>query len=175
VEKCRSAGVIPELSFMLAPPEDPEGETERTFDFIRRIKRMHPATEIMLHIHTPLPPSARRDGRAAPGPMLRDVAGQPLRFPDSADGWAEPRWVAYWCHQDAPWLTPRLRQRIQDFSTVLGSRFPTITDIRTPAWQKTALQAMAAWRYHGRRYDRPWELDLMKKFVRLWDPRVSGL
>ena len=28
VEKCRSNGVIPELSFMLAPPQDPEGETE---------------------------------------------------------------------------------------------------------------------------------------------------
>ena len=35
VEKCRSHGVIPELSFMLAPPRDPEGETEKTFEFIR--------------------------------------------------------------------------------------------------------------------------------------------
>src|SRR5690606_5013064 len=57
VDRCRGEGVIPELSFMLAPPEDPEGETEKTFDFIRLIKRMHPATEIMLHISTPLPPS----------------------------------------------------------------------------------------------------------------------
>ena len=43
VEICRSNGVIPELSFMLAPPQDPEGETERTFEFIRHIKRLHPA------------------------------------------------------------------------------------------------------------------------------------
>ena len=27
-----------------------------TFEFIRAIKRMHPATEIMLYIYTPLPP-----------------------------------------------------------------------------------------------------------------------
>ena len=39
VEKCRSHGVVPELSFMLAPPRDPEGETEKTFEFIRMIKR----------------------------------------------------------------------------------------------------------------------------------------
>src|SRR6202011_3665547 len=32
---CRRNGVIPELSFMVAPPQDPEAETERTFDFIR--------------------------------------------------------------------------------------------------------------------------------------------
>src|SRR6202451_1734453 len=58
VEKCRIHGVIPELSFMLAPPRDPEGETEKTFDFIRMIKRIHPATEVMIYIYTPLP---RRD------------------------------------------------------------------------------------------------------------------
>jgi anaerobic magnesium-protoporphyrin IX monomethyl ester cyclase len=57
VELCRSNGVIPELSFMLAPPQDPEGETERTFEFIRHIKRLHPQTEIMLYIYAPLPPA----------------------------------------------------------------------------------------------------------------------
>jgi radical SAM superfamily enzyme YgiQ (UPF0313 family) len=40
VETCRTHGVTPELSFMLAPPQDPEGETERTFEFIRQIKRV---------------------------------------------------------------------------------------------------------------------------------------
>jgi len=41
IEQCRSHGVVPELSFMLAPPQDPEGETEKTFEFIRVIKRLH--------------------------------------------------------------------------------------------------------------------------------------
>ena len=77
IEQCRRHGVIPELSFMLAPPQDPEGETERTFDFMR-----------------------------------------------SADEWAQPHWVRCWCHKDAPWLSPRLRRRIIDFTTVLGCRFP---------------------------------------------------
>jgi anaerobic magnesium-protoporphyrin IX monomethyl ester cyclase len=30
IEACRGHGVVPELSFMLAPPQDPEGETEKT-------------------------------------------------------------------------------------------------------------------------------------------------
>lgn len=173
VEACRRNGVVPELSFMLAPPDDPEGETERTFAFIRQIKRLHPGTEVMLHINTPLPPGLR--GLRAPLKTLRDLEGRPVVYPDSADGWAEPRWVDYWCHQDAPWLSDRLRQRIRDFSTVLGSRYPTVTDIRTPAWRKGALRAVASWRYGLQRYDRPWELDLMKRFIRLWDPRVSSL
>jgi len=179
VERCRAHGVVPELSFMLAPPEDPEGATEQTFQFIRQIKRIHPATEIMIYIYTPLPPSphllnvhAKVARNAA---QLRDVHGRALEFPGTAEGWSQPEWVAYWSHTDAPWLTDRLRRRIRDFTTVLGCRFPTITDIRSPRYAKRALRAMSSWRYRFERYDRPWELDLSRQFIKLRDPRATGL
>ena len=177
VEVCHRHGVIPELSFMLAPPQDPVGETERTFEFIRLIKRRFPKTEIMIYVYTPLPPRTGVNDpavtRAASG--LRDCAGNPVTFPQTASGWAQPEWVSYWCHTDAPWVSEPLRQRILDFTTVLGCRFPTATDVRSPPWGKAALQALASWRYRFRHYDRPWELRFSKKFIRLWDPRVSGL
>lgn len=176
VEICHRNGVIPELSFMLAPPEDPEGETERTIEFIRLIKRRYPRTEVMLYIYAPLP---ARPGTNAPAERLtaglRDLSGAPLAFPTTADGWAEPRWRAYWCHTDVPWLSERLRARIRDFTTVLGCRFPTVTDIRSPPWGKLALRALASWRYRYRHYRRPWELDLSKQLIRLGDPRASSL
>jgi anaerobic magnesium-protoporphyrin IX monomethyl ester cyclase len=177
VERCRAHGVVPELSFMVAPPQDPEGETEKTFEFIREIKRLHPATEIMIYVYTPLPPSHvghQALASRAPTP-LHALDGKPIAFPATADGWAEPRWVDYWCHKDAPWLSERLRRRILDFTTVLGCRFPTITDIRSPPLAKTALRALASWRYRYRKYDRPWELDMSKKAVRLRDPRATSL
>ena len=69
---------------MLAPPQDPEGETERTFEFIRHVKRVHPATEIMLYIYTPLP-----RGTGSKNPQveraiseLRDSDGQAARISD---------------------------------------------------------------------------------------------
>jgi anaerobic magnesium-protoporphyrin IX monomethyl ester cyclase len=177
VEACRSHGVVPELSFMLAPPQDPEGETERTFEFIRMIKRVHPATEVMIYIYTPLP--RRHDSKDKAALRLqremRDCAGNPVVFPRTADEWAQAKWRAYWCHQDAPWLSARLRQRIVDFTTVLGCRFPTIMDIRASAWGKTALRALAAWRYRFQRYDDPWELRVSRKLIRQWDPRVMSL
>jgi anaerobic magnesium-protoporphyrin IX monomethyl ester cyclase len=177
VELCRRNDVIPELSFMLAPPQDPEGETERTFEFIRHIKRLHPRTEIMLYIYAPLPPAPGSKNPQVERAVssLRDSDGKPLIFPATADEWAEQKWVRYWCHTDTPWLTEQLRERIRDFTTVLGCRFPTITDVRSPNWGKSALQALAAWRYRYQRYGRPWELDFSKKFIQLWDPRVSGL
>jgi anaerobic magnesium-protoporphyrin IX monomethyl ester cyclase len=174
IEKCRSHGVIPELSFMLAPPQDPEGETEKTFEFIRLIKRLHPATEVMIYIYTPLP--RRHDTASARMTNeLRDCNGELVVFPRSAEEWAEPQWIDYWCHQSAPWLSEKLRRRIVDFTTVLGCRYPTIMDIRASAWGKSALRALAAWRYRFQRYDDPWELRVSRKIVRHWDPRVMSL
>ena len=174
---CRHQGVVPELSFMVAPPENTEEETERTFEFIREVKRVNPHAEIIIYIYTPLPASSlplNSRSRAA-APQLLDIEGHPIRFPATPEEWTQKCWVDYACHADAPWLTDRLRRRIQSFVTVLGCRFPTVQDIRSPSWSKAGLRALAAWRYRFRHYDRPWELALSKKLIRLADPRVTGI
>jgi radical SAM superfamily enzyme YgiQ (UPF0313 family) len=177
IEQCRSHGVIPELSFMLAPPQDPESETERTFEFIRAIKRLHPATEVMIYIYTPYPRRSEDTNPQAArmAASLCDRAGRPVEFPRTPDGWAEPRWLDYWCHTDAPWLSERLRRRIIDFTTVLGCKFPTVMDIRASRWGKSALRGLASWRYRFQRYDNPWELRVSRKLIRQWDPRALSL
>lgn len=177
VEACLAHDVVPELSFMLAPPQDPIGETEKTFDFIRLIKRRYPRTEVMVYIYTPLPPPPGDGNGAAAKAIgdLRDLHGRPVEFPPTAEAWAEPRWNAYWCHADAPWVSDRLRNRIRDFTTVLGCRFPTVMDVTIPRWGKTTLRTLASWRYRFRRYDNPWELDLCKRLVGLRDPRAMSL
>jgi len=177
IEACRGHGVTPELSFMLAPPHDPEGETEKTLEFIRLIKSRYPETEVMIYIYTPVPPPPGSRNAAAVRAFaeLRDCSGQPVRFPSTADEWAEPQWHAYWCHSGAPWVSERLRRRIRDFTTVLGCRFPTIMDTRASPWGRTTLRALASWRYRLRRYGHPWELDLWKRVVGLRDPRVLSL
>lgn len=174
---CRRHGVIPELSFMVAPPEDPEGETERTFEFIRQVKRVNPSAEIILYVYTPVPPESlpvKARVRAAAVP-LRDLNGDLVRFPQTPEGWTEQKWVEYACHANAPWVSERLRRRIRNFVTVLGCRFPTVQDVRARPWTKSTLRALAAWRYRFRQYDRPWELALSQKLIRIADPRVTGI
>jgi radical SAM superfamily enzyme YgiQ (UPF0313 family) len=172
---CRRQGVIPELSFMVAPPVDTENETERTFDFIREVKRVNPLAEIIVYIYTPLPPSALPQNARARATVPPDLSGEPLRFPSTPEEWTGRQWVDYACHADAPWLTDRLRMRIRNFVTVLGCRFPTVQDVRAPPWSKLTLRALASWRYRFRQYDRPWELNLSKKLIRLAEPRISGI
>ena len=174
---CRRHGVIPELSFMVAPPNDPEGETERTFEFIREVKRVNPQAEIVIYVYTPVPPMslpAKARTRAAATPLL-DLNAEPVRFPQTPEEWTEQKWVEYACHANAPWLSDRLRQRISNFVTVLGCRFPTVQDVRARPWTKSTLKALASWRYRFRRYDRPWELAISRKLIRMYDPRVTGI
>lgn len=174
-ELCRSQGVIPELSFMVAPPEDAEEETERTFDFIRQVKRVNPQAEIIVYVYTPLPATSVPDAARLKLAPLRDVHGEPVEFPRTPEQWTERRWVDYACHADAPWMSDRLRRRVRDFVTVLRCRFPTVQDMRSPGWAKATLSSLAAWRYSLRRYDRPWELRASQNLIGLLDPRVSSL
>ncbi|ULU23754.1 B12-binding domain-containing radical SAM protein [Dyella terrae] len=176
-ELCRRHGVIPELSFMVAPPENTQEETEHTFEFIRELKRINPQSEIIVYIYTPLPESSRheKDRSRRPSTPLLDLNGEPVVFPATPEEWTQKQWVDYACHADAPWLSDRLRQRIHDFVTVLRCRYPTVQDLRSPPWAKRTLAAAASWRYRLRRYDRPWELNLASRLVRLRVPQVSGL
>jgi len=71
--RSREYGVIPEFSFVLGGPEDPEGEVENTLRFVRKLKAIHPECEVILYFYTPTPQRdpdrARRtlDGRVVWG------------------------------------------------------------------------------------------------------------
>ena len=179
--RCRENGVIPEFSFILGGPEDAAGEVEKTFAFIKRLKALHPECEVILYFYSPTP---QRDPAftAADGtprlPRLPRLArygpdGPPL--PTTPEEWTAPQWIAWVCHQDAPWLTPRIRRRVKDFATVLGCRFPTVQDHRTPRWGKALLAALARARYARDRWDDPWELRLAKRWIPLREPQRDSL
>lgn len=177
--RCQEHGVIPEFSFILGGPEDPETEIDTTFRFIRKLKSIAPTSEIVLYFYSPTPqrdPAWRRSGRAAPPlPTLETYGpgGEPL--PATPEEWTQRRWVDYVCHLDAPWLTPTVRERVKDFSKVLACRFPTAQDYTTPSWGKRVLSTLASWRYATGCYTKPWELDVARRFVRLREPQKESL
>ena len=159
-------GVIPEFSFILGGPEDPEEEIDRTFRFIKRLKSLHPECEVILYFYTPTPrPTGSR--------QRDDDHG--LELPATPEEWAEPRWVDFVCHRDAPWLTPALRRRVEDFAVVLGCRFPTVQDTTTPAWGKTLLRSLAGWRWASGIYNRPRELRWVADRLDLREPQTESL
>jgi len=177
--RTREYGVIPEFSFVLGGPEEPEGELEKTFQFIRRLKEIHPESEIILYIYSPTPQRRPGSRREPPGPdrlpVLEQYGPSGPELPTTPEEWTEPRWVDWVCHRDAPWLTPRLRRRIREFRRVLSCRFPTVQDYGTPEWGKTLLRNLARWRWATETYERPWELELARRVIPLREPREESL
>jgi hypothetical protein len=177
--RCREYGVIPEFSFVLGGPDDPEGEIEKTFAFVRKIKTINPDSEIILYFYSPTPQVDRVALRKEPGiahlPVLRTYGPSGPALPTTPEEWTQPRWVQWVCHQDAPWLTPRTRRRVVDFARVLACRFPTVQDHRTPRWGKAALRNLSRWRYATGTYGRPLELEIGQKIVRLRDPKAESI
>jgi anaerobic magnesium-protoporphyrin IX monomethyl ester cyclase len=177
--RCREHGVIPEFSFVLGGPEDPEGEVEKTLGFVKRVKTIHPQCEVILYFYSPTP---QRDRRAAAAdatgprlPVLDHYGPDGPQLPTTPEEWTERRWQDYVCHQDAPWLTPRIKRRVKDFAKVLGCRFPTVQDHHTPAWGKSVLKTLATWRYATGVYAKPWELDVARRLIPLREPQREGL
>jgi anaerobic magnesium-protoporphyrin IX monomethyl ester cyclase len=177
--KTREHGIIPELSFVLGGPEDPAGEVEKTLSFIKRIKAVNPEAEVILYFYSPTPQRDRRSVSAgetgARLPVLPTYGPDGPPLPTTPEEWTEPRWIAYVCHQDAPWLTPQIRARVRDFGKVLACRYPTAQDWSTPAWGKRLLRLLAGWRYASGRYGHPWELDLARRVIPLRDPQRESL
>jgi anaerobic magnesium-protoporphyrin IX monomethyl ester cyclase len=177
--RCREYGVIPEFSFVLGGPDDPEGEIEKTLAFVRKVKSINPDSEIVLYFYSPTPQVDRVSLRKQPGvahlPVLRTYGPSGPALPATPEEWTEPRWVSWVCHQDAPWLNARTRQRVLDFARVLACRFPTAQDYRTPAWGKSLLRNLSRWRYATGTYRRPLELELGQRVFRLHDPKTESI
>ena len=132
--------MIPEFSFVLGGPSDPEGEIEKTLNFIKRLKSIHPRCEVILYFYGPTPrrepQTARTRSTGLRLPLMSRYGPSGPNLPTTPEEWTQPQWVNYVCHQDAPWLSPKVRQRVRDFATVLGCRFPTVQDYGAPAWSK---------------------------------------
>ncbi|HTB57429.1 MAG TPA: radical SAM protein [Polyangia bacterium] len=177
--RCRENGIIPEFSFVLGGPEDPEGEIETTFEFIRRLKTLSPESEIILYFYSPTPQRQRgaehRRAGTARLPVLGNYGPTGPALPTTPEEWTQPQWISWVCHEDAPWLTPRTRRRVKDFARVLACRFPTAQDHRLSRGAQVALRGLASWRYATRIYDHPWELRLARRLVRLREPQRESI
>ena len=74
-----------------------------------------------------------------------------------------------------PWLPRRVKRRIDDFETVMRSRWPTVQDMRLPGWGRVLLQSLSSWRYALGVYGYPIELEWTQKMIKLRQPRYESL
>lgn len=157
--RARGHGIVPEFSFVLGDPDEPEAELDNTLRFIRRIKHVNPRAEIITYFYTPTPQRRGTYGDVDP------LAGTP----DTLDEWTSPEWVAWMTHENprVPWLTEALRARALDFELVLRSRFPSVHDRRTRSWGRILGRILAARRWHRGDFDDPALLRAVRRRARI--------
>ncbi|MDH4064954.1 MAG: B12-binding domain-containing radical SAM protein [Acidobacteriota bacterium] len=165
--RMKSYGVVPEFSFVVGNPPDPAADLEGTLRFIRRLKRVNPATEIILYVYTPVPLA---------GQMYDSARARGFRFPETLDEWVSDPWNAFALRRDpaTPWSQGAMRRRVREFESVLNAYYPTVTDGRLTGPRRQALRALAAWRYHTRVYRRPVELELLQRAFHYQRPETTG-
>jgi radical SAM superfamily enzyme YgiQ (UPF0313 family) len=165
-EKTQSYGIIPEFSFVLGDPDDPEADIEATLAFIRRLKRVNPACEVILYFYTPIPQRRGTYGDIDP------LAGTPKTLEE----WTRPEWLGWMTHEDPnlAWLPQRLKARVEDFELVLKSRFPSVHDTKTRSWGKALAKLLAHRRWARGQYDSPRLIRTLRSHARVvQDERVE--
>ncbi len=166
-ERIRKFGIIPEFSFLVGDPRDPDLDTRHTFQFIRRIKRLNPDAEIIVQHYIPTP---------HPDGMYGNIDTR-IEFPTTPEEWATERWYNFTIREDPilPWLPQAIKRRIDNFELVVNSRWPTIQDIHLRSWSRWLLRSLSSWRYALGVYGFPVELQWAQRVVSLRKPRWESL
>ena len=166
-KRIREFGIIPEFSFVIGNPRDPERDTRETLQFIRKLKKINRQSEIIIYHYTPVPQ------RTA---MYGNIDNQ-VSFPTTPEEWATKRWMDFTLRIDpnTPWLKRKTKKLIDNFEVVINSRWPTVQDIRAPRWSRTLLKSLSAWRYAARIYAFPRELRWAQQFISLRKPKQESL
>jgi len=165
--RIRKFGIIPEFSFVIGNPKEPERDAREAMQFMRRIKRINPRAEIIVQHYIPTP---------HPDGMYGEIDGQ-FSFPKSPEEWASPRWYNFTVRKDPalPWLPRKTKRLIDAFETVMECRWPTIQDISLPRWARAVLKTLSGWRYWLGLYFWPYELVFAQKVLRPRRPKVESV
>jgi hypothetical protein len=165
--RLRAYGIVPEFSFVLGSPPDPLEDMLRTFEFIRQVKAVNPATEIILYVYTPV---------ASDGGLYAEARDAGFRFPTTLDEWISPAWRSTTLRrgEGLPWVTREVRRVARDFERVLNAYYPTVTDSRLTPARRRLLRWASQWRYERRLYAGAYELRALQRLMKYQRPETTG-
>jgi radical SAM superfamily enzyme YgiQ (UPF0313 family) len=166
-EKAREYGIVPEFSFVLGNPPDPEGDVHGTLEFIRKVKRVNPHTEIIMYVYTPVPLA---------GELYDEAKAEGFAFPQTLEEWISEDWQDFAQRRSAqiPWLADPIHRHLRDFERVLSAYYPTITNPNLRGARRWMLRAASAWRYHLGFYRYPLELRPLQRLLAYQRPETCG-
>ena len=166
-ELTRRYGIIPEFSFVLGNPPDPEADVSGTIDFIKKLKKVNPRSEIIMYMYTPVPLA---------GELYDQAKAQGFAFPDTLEGWCEPAWEEFSQRRSTtmPWVRDSLRSHVRNFERVLNAYYPTSTNPDLRGLKSLALRGAGSWRWATGCYKYPFELRALHRLLAYQRPETTG-
>lgn len=165
--------IVPEYSFVLGLPGKNEAavmqQINDDIDFIRQIKAINTATEIIIYVYSPVPTEGSE--------LYAQITDAGFKFPEKLEDWISPAWQNFDLRKNplTPWLTPSMVDRIKNFETVLHARFPTVSDTKLSDFQRKTIASLASIRYKKGFYKLPYELKILQKFwLKYRQPEIEG-
>ncbi len=165
--------IIPEYSFVLGFPAETNALVAKQIDqdiaFIKEIKEINPATEIIIYVYSPVATEGSE--------MYTAVKKTGFRFPEKLSDWLSPVWLNFDLRKNplTPWLTPAMIDKIKGFETVLNAQFPTVSDFKISTSQKQVMKWLSHVRYKTNFFHYPYELKALQKFwLKYRQPEIEG-
>jgi anaerobic magnesium-protoporphyrin IX monomethyl ester cyclase len=169
VERMKQYNIVPELSFVLGNPPDPMADVNASITFIRKLKKINPATELVLYIYTPVPQEGSE--------LYEEAKRLGFKFPETLDEWVNDEWSTFALRRDpgTPWFKDDARRRVRNFESVINAYYPTVTDMRLQqSSMKRLLRALSGWRYRLQWYRWPYELKALQRAIHYRRPETTG-
>ncbi len=164
--------IIPEYSFVLGTPADTEEEVMKQIDFdidfIKQIKAINPATEIIIYVYSPVPTEGSE--------MYEKVLASGFRFPQKLEDWLDSAWENFDLRKNplTPWLTPAMIDKIKNFETVLNGYYPTVSDVRMGKIKRRIVKQISKIRYQNNLFKYPYEIKALQKIWKYRQPETEG-
>ena len=161
--------ILPEFSFVLGYPPQPEKDIDASLALIRRLREMNRTTHFIPHVYTPLPDTGNYD------------LATENRFaaPTTLEGWMEPSWHDFgrMHHPSTPWLAGKQARFLHDFERFI--------DYSNRVWANKApgkvgpiaygiLKAACSLRWNANFFRHPYELRLIWKTGRAIERFLDG-
>jgi anaerobic magnesium-protoporphyrin IX monomethyl ester cyclase len=171
-ERLKRFDIIPEYSFVLGTPAPTSQQVmeqiEFDVEFIKKIKKLNPRTEIVLYTYSPVP---------TPGSELyNQVLASGFEYPKKLEDWISPQWERFDLRKNplTPWLKPEMINKIRNFETVLNGYFPTVSDIRMSNMKRNLIRWISSMRYKTNFYYYPYEIKLLHRIWKYRQPEIQG-
>lgn len=159
-KKLNEAGIKSLYSFIVALPDEPEDNVQKTFDMVEELKRINPDNIMPINFYSPFP-----------GNRLYDIT--------CAKGYQPPRKLEEWADFNTrfgitPWMTKAYRNEVMKRDKYYyPAAYPSAVmqkkmDNGALRWVYRTFHMIAAWRVRHKNFK--WDLDwrLLYAYWRLW-------